>query len=99
MADGGMMARGGKLKEYNIDKKEDGERFAKPRGYRWKDAAVGRVRKVDAKGVKTDKKVTEADLGKTPSDANIDKYKGSKIAFENRLSKSDKRPSRKYLSI
>ncbi len=81
--------KGGAVKSkklYNIDKKEDEQRFAKPRGYRWKNEAV------------TDGIIKKAALDKEPSKAMRAKHPDY-VYFEDRPSKSDKTPSRKYKSL
>mgnify|MGYP003423911528 FL=1 len=60
---------------------EDKSRFAKPAGYRWKEEAF-------EKGI-----VSRADLGKSPSRKMREKYPDL-IYFEDRLNKSDKKPTR-----
>jgi hypothetical protein len=86
MADGGMMAKGGKIKRSKEDIKKDEQRFAKPAGWRWKNSAV------DA-GI-----ITKSQLGKTPS-AKMRKEYPDYVQYEDRATKSDKRPSRKFKSL
>jgi hypothetical protein len=87
MADGGTtMAKGGKVKRSKEDIKKDEQRFAKPAGWRWKNSAV------DA-GI-----ITKSQLGKTPS-AKMRKEHPDYVQYEDRATKSDKRPSRKFKSL
>jgi hypothetical protein len=67
-------------------KKKDAQRFAKPRGWRWKNEAV------------TDGIIKKASLSKTPS-LKMRKEYPDYVAYEDRVSKSDKKPSRKYKSL
>jgi len=80
------LARGGDVQGKVSDKNADGQRFAKPTGYRWKDSAV-------KKGI-----ITQAQLSKSPSKAMIEKYPRY-VYTESRLDKSDRNPSRKYESL
>ena len=87
LAEGGEIdgyAKGGKL--FNIDKNEDEQRIAKPMGWRWKDSAI-------KAGI-----IKKSDLYKTPSKANIEKHP-THVYKEERVQKSDKKPSHKYLSL
>ena len=67
-------------------KKKDAQRFAKPKGWRWKNEAV------------TDGIIKKASLSKTPS-LKMRKEYPDYVAYEDRASKSDKKPSRKYKSL
>jgi chemotaxis protein histidine kinase CheA len=80
------LARGGDVQGRTTDKDADGQRFAKPTGYRWKDSAVKR-------GI-----ITQAQLSKSPSKAMIAKYP-KYVYTESRVDKSDRNPSRKYQSL
>lgn len=60
---------------------EDKSRFAKPAGWRWKEEAL-------EKGI-----VTRADLGKSPS-RKMRQLHPDLVYFEDRLNKSDKKPTR-----
>jgi chemotaxis protein histidine kinase CheA len=80
------LARGGDVQGRTTDKSADGQRFAKPTGYRWKDSAV-------KKGI-----ITQAQLSKSPSKAMIAKYPRY-VYTESRVDKSDRNPSRKYQSL
>lgn len=60
---------------------EDKARFAKPAGWRWKEEALKRG------------KITRSDLAKSPSKYMRDKYPDL-VYYENRLNKSDKKPTR-----
>ncbi len=86
--EGLKLAKGGKIDAAvaKANKEKDEQRFAKPSGYRWKNIAV-------KKGV-----IKKGDLSKTPSKQMRDKYPAF-IDFESRPSKSDKKPSRKYISL
>lgn len=77
------MKKGGKVKH---DKAKDAQRFAKPEGWRWKDEAV-------EAGI-----ISKARLSHEPSEAMRAKYPDY-VSFEDRASKSDKKPSRKYQSL
>ena len=85
---GNQMARGGKVKkaEPKHSKAKDAQRFAKPKGYRWKNEAV------------TDGIIKKAALSKVPSLYQRKKYPDY-VYYEDRTSKSDKSPSRKYKSL
>lgn len=83
MADGGMMAKGGDVQGKQTDKAKDGQRFAKPKGWRWKDEAI--------------KKVGKVKMSKSPSKFMRKKYPDL-VYWEDRIDKSDKNPSRKYTS-
>lgn len=73
--------KGGKVKA----SPEDKQRFAKPKGWRWKDEAV------------TDKIIKKAGLSKSPSLHMRKKYPDY-VYKEERPTKSDKNPSRKFIS-
>lgn len=75
--------KGGDVQGKQTDKAKDGQRFAKPRGWRWKDEALKVVGKVK--------------MGKSPSKFMRDKYPDL-VYWEDRIDKSDKNPSRKYIS-
>jgi len=77
------LAKGGSV---HHDKHLDGERTAKPQGWRWKDDAV-------YAGV-----IKKADLLKEPSEKMKDLYP-ELVYEEKRLSKSDKNPSAKFISL
>ena len=83
MEDGGMMAKGGDVQGKQTDKAKDGQRFAKPKGWRWKDEAI--------------KKVGKVKMSKSPSKFMRKKYPDL-VYWEDRIDKSDKNPSRKYTS-
>ena len=72
--------------EVHHDKYLDGERTAKPQGWRWKDDAV-------TLGV-----ISKAGLLKSPSEEMRELYP-ELVYQEKRLSKSDKNPSSKYISL
>lgn len=74
--------KGGKVKPSDEDK----QRFAKPKGWRWKDEAV------------TDGIIKKAALSKSPSLHMRKKYPDY-VYKEERPTKSDKKPSRKYISV
>jgi hypothetical protein len=84
LADGGMMAKGGNVK--------DAQRFAKPKGWRWKNDAVGNVELTAGHPLK------KAALSKSPSNK-ARKNNPDYVAFENRSTKSDKKPYRRYTSL
>lgn len=67
-------------------KAKDAQRFAKPKGWRWKNEAV------------TDGIIKKSALSKSPSEKMRKEYPDY-VSFENRSSKSDKHPSRKYKSL
>jgi hypothetical protein len=71
------MAKGGGI---------DGQKIAKPSGWRWKNSAV------------TDGIISESSLYKTPSER-MRKMYPDYVDFENRPTKSDKNPSKKYISL
>jgi chemotaxis protein histidine kinase CheA len=81
--DGGMMKKGGDVQGKQTDKAKDGQRFAKPKGWRWKDEAI--------------KKVGKVKMSKSPSKFMRKKYPDL-VYWEDRIDKSDKNPSRKYTS-
>lgn len=83
MEDGGMMKKGGDVQGKQTDKAKDGQRFAKPKGWRWKDEALKVVGKVK--------------MSKSPSKFMRAKYPDL-VYWEDRIDKSDKNPSRKYIS-
>ena len=83
MEDGGMMKKGGDVQGKVTNKALDGQRFAKPKGWRWKDEALDVVGKVK--------------MGKSPSKFMRAKYPNL-VYWEDRPDKSDKNPSRKYIS-
>lgn len=74
--------KGGKVKASDEDK----QRFAKPKGWRWKDEAV------------TDGIIKKAALSKSPSLHMRKKYPDY-VYQEARPTKSDAKPSRKYISV
>jgi ribosomal protein L21 len=76
-------AKGGKVKH---SKAKDGQRTAKPYGWRWKNEAI-------EKGL-----IPKSAVLKTPSKYYRTKYPDL-VYWENRPSKSDKKPSRKYISL
>jgi hypothetical protein len=71
------MAKGGGI---------DGQKIAKPSGWRWKNSAV------------TDGIISESSLYKTPSER-MRKMYPDYVDFENRPTKSDKNPSKKFISL
>jgi hypothetical protein len=71
------MAKGGGI---------DGQKIAKPSGWRWKNSAV------------TDGIISESSLYKTPSER-MRKMYPDYVDFENRTTKSDKNPSKKFISL
>jgi hypothetical protein len=75
--------KGGDVQGKQTDKAKDGQRFAKPKGWRWKDEALKVVGKVK--------------MGKSPSKFMRAKYPDL-VYWEDRIDKSDKNPSRKYIS-
>ena len=79
-------AKGGNVGASPRNKKSDGQREAKPMGWRWKDEAV------------TDGIITEKNLYSKPSAANIKKYPDF-VYQEKRDTKADKKPSKKYVSL
>ena len=79
----GMMKKGGDVQGKQTDKAKDGQRFAKPKGWRWKDEAI--------------KKVGKVKMSKSPSKFMRKKYPDL-VYWEDRIDKSDKNPSRKYTS-
>lgn len=84
MAEGGeMMKKGGDVQGKQTDKAKDGQRFAKPKGWRWKDEALEKVGRVK--------------MSKSPSKFMRKKYP-ELVYWEDRIDKSDKNPSRKYIS-
>jgi len=83
LEDGGMMmAKGGNVN----DRKKDGQRIAKPSGWRWKNEAVEK------------KLIPKSAMYKTPSKYYREKYPDL-VYFENRKDKSDKKPSKRYISL
>jgi antirestriction protein len=85
--------KGGKIdaKKYfkqggEVSRKKDGQRIAKPSGWRWKDEAMD-------KGI-----IRKSSLYKTPSRYYREKYPDL-VYYEGRSNKSDKKPSRKYISL
>jgi hypothetical protein len=70
----------------------DAARFAKPKGWRWKNDAVGNVELTPGNPLK------KSALSKSPS-KKARKNNPDSVAFENRGSKSDKKPYRKYTSL
>jgi hypothetical protein len=83
MEDGGMMKKGGDVQGKVTNNALDGQRFAKPKGWRWKDEALDVVGKVK--------------MGKSPSKFMRAKYPNL-VYWEDRPDKSDKNPSRRYIS-
>lgn len=79
----GMMKKGGDVQGKQTDKAKDGQRFAKPKGWRWKDEALEKVGRVK--------------MSKSPSKFMRKKYP-ELVYWEDRIDKSDKNPSRKYIS-
>ena len=77
-----LLEKGGEIH----DKQKDGQRFAKPKGWRWKDSAV------------EDGIITKAQLSKAPTKAAREKHPDY-VYFETRVDKSDKNPSRRYKSL
>jgi hypothetical protein len=75
-----------KVSKYAKGGSLDADRFAKPMGWRWKDSAV------------EDGIINRASLSHSPSLKMRREYPDY-VAFENRPTKSDKKPSRKYQSI
>jgi chemotaxis protein histidine kinase CheA len=84
MEDGGMMKKGGDVQGKVTDKAIDKQRYAKPKGWRWKDDALKVVGKVK--------------MSKSPSKFMRAKYPDL-VYWEGRDDKSDKNPSRRYQSI
>ena len=80
-AKGGATFGGRQYNPYNADM--DGNKIAKPIGYRFTDRLAKRL------GI---------NLHSKPSVAQIEKYLGRGIYFENREDKSDAKPSKKFLS-
>jgi len=76
-----VYAKGGK-----VDMRSDEQRWAKPKGWRWKDSAVKK------------KIITAAELSKSPSKAQRDKYPAY-VYEESRPLKSDAKPSHKFKSL
>jgi hypothetical protein len=83
-ADGGMMKKGGVTR--------DAARFAKPKGWRWKNDAVGNVELTPGHPLK------KSALSKPPS-KKARRNHPDDVAFENRGTKSDKKPYRRYKSL
>jgi predicted nucleic acid-binding Zn-ribbon protein len=85
MADGGMMAKGGKVKKKPSKKVgksiQDKHRFAKPAGWRWKEEAV------------TKKIIERKQLSMSPMKKMRDKYPDY-VYYEDRLNKADEHPTR-----
>jgi len=84
MEDGGMMKKGGDVQGKVTNKAIDKQRYAKPKGWRWKDDALKVVGKVK--------------MSKSPSKFMRDKFPDL-VYWEGRDDKSDKNPSRRYQSI
>lgn len=78
-----QMKKGGDVQGKQTDKAKDGQRFAKPKGWRWKDEALEKVGRVK--------------MSKSPSKFMRKKYP-ELVYWEDRIDKSDKNPSRKYIS-
>jgi hypothetical protein len=68
------------------DKKKDGQRIAKPKGWRWKNEAI-------EKGL-----IPKSAMYKTPSKYYRNKYPDY-VYYEGRADQSDKKPSRKFISL
>jgi hypothetical protein len=87
-AEGGMMARGGMNqvgRQYpNYSEDMDGQKLAKPVGYRYTDRLAKRL------GVKPYAR---------PTEAHIEKYLGRGIYMERREDKTDMKPSERYISL
>jgi hypothetical protein len=87
-ADGGMMAKGGATfggRQYDpYNKDMDGQKQGKPIGYRFTDALAKRLGR---------------NAHSRPTQAEVEKYLGRGIYFENRQDKSDAKPSSKYISL
>lgn len=84
-AEGGeMKAKGGKIGGGKSP--QDKQRFAKPNGWRWKDSAVD------------DGIIKKAALAKPPSESMRKKHP-EYVYMEARPTKSDRSPSRKYVSV
>jgi hypothetical protein len=91
LADGGDMAHGGSMmKKGGVTR--DAARFAKPKGWRWKNEAVGNVELTPGHPLK------KSALSKPPSNKARRNHPDD-VAFENRSTKSDKKPYRKYKSL
>jgi hypothetical protein len=90
LADGGMMDDGGMMKKGGVTR--DAARFAKPKGWRWKNEAVGNVELTPGHPLK------KSALSKEPS-KKARRNNPDYVAFENRGSKSDKKPYRRYKSL
>jgi len=87
LADGGMMARGGRVKKAKVGyTKEDKARKAKPSGWRWKEEAYKK------------RIIEKKQLYMNVSAKNRAKYPDL-VYYEDRLNKSDKNPSTKYQSV
>lgn len=84
LEEGGMMKKGGDVQGKVTDRAKDGQKLAKPTGWRWKDSAIDIVGKVKA--------------SKTPSKFMRAKYP-EYVYWEGRPDKSDKNPSKKYISL
>ena len=80
-SDGGMMAKGGRVKKKVGFSKEDKARFAKPAGWRWKEEALSK------------KIIERKQLSMSPSKKMRDKYPDL-VYYEDRLNKADKNPRR-----
>jgi hypothetical protein len=78
-----ILAKGGDIH----DKQADGQRFAKPAGWRWKNKAF------------EDGLITKAQLSKHPTEDDIAQFGKEYVYQESRVDKSDKKPSRKYISL
>lgn len=84
LEDGGMMKKGGDVQGKTTNKKTDGQKFAKPSGWRWKDEAERVIGKIK--------------MSKSPSKFMRRKYPDL-VYKETRPDKSDKNPSKKYISL
>jgi len=78
------MKKGGDVQGKVTNKAIDKQRYAKPKGWRWKDDALKVVGKVK--------------MSKSPSKFMRDKFPDL-VYWEGRDDKSDKNPSRRYQSI
>lgn len=84
LEDGGMMKKGGDVQGKTTNRKADGQKFAKPSGWRWKDEAERVIGKIK--------------MSKSPSKFMRRKYPDL-VYKETRPDKSDKNPSKKYISL
>jgi hypothetical protein len=88
LEDGGYMAKGGVNqvgRQYpNYSEDMDGQKIAKPVGYRYTDRLAKRL------GV---------DAYKRPTPAHIEKYLGRGVYMEKREDKTDNKPSKKFISL